>query len=145
MLAIATAQAACFYTRYYTPLLPPARPPTYPFILFLSLTLLVACLTLATVGGYRLPRRFHLNTISATLLRTMTGHIVIVTLAAYLLRLGMQFTKRPFLYSRPVVVTGWILQGQRERKQDGQGSPHGSQLSIGGTPRYSSGASTMGS
>jgi glycosyltransferase involved in cell wall biosynthesis len=109
MLAIATAQAACFYTRYYTPLLPPARPPTYPFILFLSLTLLVACLTLATVGGYRLPRRFHLNTISATLLRTMAGHIVIVTLATYLLRLGMQFTKRPFLYSRPVVVTGWIL------------------------------------
>jgi glycosyltransferase involved in cell wall biosynthesis len=109
MLTIATAQLTCFWLRYYTPLLPPAVPPTYPFILFLSLTLLVAGFMLGIVGAYHLPRRFRFYTISATLLRTMVGHIIITTLAVFLLRLGMQYTKRPFLYSRPVVVAGWIV------------------------------------
>jgi glycosyltransferase involved in cell wall biosynthesis len=109
LLVIATTQLACFWVRYYTLLLPPVVAPTFPFILFMGLTLLTAVSVLALTGGYRLPRPFRPYTISATLLRTMAAHVTIVTMGVFLLRLGTLQTERPFLYSRPVVVAGWVL------------------------------------
>lgn len=39
----------------------------------------------------------------------MVGHVIIVTLALHLLRLGTSKAEEPFLYSRFVVEAGWVL------------------------------------
>lgn len=109
VLAVVVAYSVCFWVRYGTPLFSPATVSLYRFVLLQGLSAATVAGMLTLSGGYRLPQRFRLHTASATLLRAMLGHVIVITLALFLLRLGTWSSTRPFLYSRLVVGAGWVM------------------------------------
>ncbi|MCB0166839.1 MAG: glycosyltransferase [Anaerolineae bacterium] len=85
----------------------PASTASGSYTLWLILTLLVAGVMLTIAGAYRLPQPFSRVSVSARLLRVIVGHIFMITLLVYLLKLRINPTA--FSYSRFVVGGGWLF------------------------------------